>query len=511
MNKVTKYLFTLTTTKYVFIIVFFAVIFSEILVLFQSYWLTGTFFDVNILTIGFVTPLIDSLIVAFLSLHLMKYLKRDITIMQETTQLKSDHQAQIIEQIHDSVNSTDMDGFITSWNKASEIIFGYRADEIIGKHISLLHLKKNLTLFEDAKESFMTTGEYRVEIELLKKSQETIYASLTLSLLKDENGKPTNIVGYVQDITQRKNIEHSLLEKHKTLEESQRIAHIGSWKLNLRTNKLSWSNEIYHIFEIDLNTEASYELFIQGVHPEDRDIVDRAYNTSIQDKKAYTIVHRLLFKNGRIKYVKEQSETSFDDNGNPLISIGTIQDITEQKLLEDKLLKQQKALKHLATHDPLTELPNRALFNDRLMQASKIAKREKGKFALLFLDLDSFKEINDTLGHDVGDEVLKVVAKKLKRAMREEDTLARLGGDEFIIIMRDIVQAKDASLLAQKILESVAEPMLIDENTLSVSSSIGISVYPEDSALPENILKYSDLAMYKAKSKGKNTFHFYAT
>ena len=177
--------------------------------------------------------------------------------------------------------------------------------------------------------------------------------------------------------------------------------------------------------------------------------------------------------------------------------------ITEQKNAESKL-------SHQVHHDALTGLPNRVLFSDRLEQALESAKRNSSQLALLFIDLDHFKEINDSLGHAVGDEILKVVTSRLKEAIRDKDTLARLGGDEFTVILEDLTQAQDASLISNKILTSLAEAITLHDTTLYVSSSIGISIYPDDGGSPENLLKYADSAMYKAKNEGRNNFQFYS-
>ncbi len=306
----------------------------------------------------------------------------DIT-KEKALQLKYLQQAQIIEQIHDSVNSTDMDGFVTSWNHASQVMFGYTADEIIGKHISILYLEKDLSVFPDAKEMLMKTDEFRTDIELVTKSKNIIFVSLTLSLLRDESGKFTNIVGYSQDISERKKAEVELRE-------------------------------------------------------------------------------------------------------------------------------QKNILHHQAHHDSLTGLPNRVLFNDRLEQAIEKARRSKTSMALLFIDLDHFKEINDSLGHIVGDNILIDVTTRLQKIIRGEDTLSRLGGDEFTIILENLTQGQDASLLAQKILKVLSEPMIIEDHELYISSSIGISLSPEDGSLATNLLKYADSAMYKAKANGRNNFQFYS-
>ncbi len=176
-----------------------------------------------------------------------------------------------------------------------------------------------------------------------------------------------------------------------------------------------------------------------------------------------------------------------------------------------QLKKFQKKLDHQAHHDYLTGLPNRVLFGDRLRETIKRSDRNKEKFALLFIDLDQFKKINDSLGHEVGDEVLQIVAHRINSIIRKEDTFARLGGDEFTIIMGGLHKVQDASHLAQKILDVLADPIQVNSHSFYISSSIGISLYPQDDEDANNLLKYADTAMYKAKENGRNNFQFYTS
>ncbi len=171
----------------------------------------------------------------------------------------------------------------------------------------------------------------------------------------------------------------------------------------------------------------------------------------------------------------------------------------------------QKALEHQATHDTLTGLANRTLFDDRLEQGILKAKRNRTRLALLFIDLDHFKEINDSMGHKVGDKALKIVTRRLEKTIREEDTLARLGGDEFTVILEGIHEPQDASVLAEKILKALSEPMTIENRVFYSGCSIGISLYPDNGDLPDDLLKYADAAMYNAKNEGRNTFQYYST
>lgn len=176
-----------------------------------------------------------------------------------------------------------------------------------------------------------------------------------------------------------------------------------------------------------------------------------------------------------------------------------------------ELTAQKDILNYQAHYDSLTGLSNRVLFNDRLEQAVEKGKRQESKFALLFIDLDRFKQINDSLGHSIGDEVLQIIAKRIQGVVRREDSISRLGGDEFTILVQDLKQETDASLLAQKIIYSFSEPINIENYTLYVTTSIGISIFPNDGINANNLLKYADAAMYKAKEEGKNNFQYYSS
>ncbi len=301
--------------------------------------------------------------------------------MKIQEQLKE--QAQVIDQIQEIVVTTDLNGFILSWNHGAEILLGYSAKEVIGKHILIIHREEDKEEFKKSIEILMSKGKYLSEIYNVKKSKELVFISLSLSVLRDEYNNPIRLVGVAQDITKRKEAEN-------------------------------------------------------------------------------------------------------------------------------ELRKQKDILHYQAHHDSLTGLPNRILFNDRLDQAIQKAKRKDRIMALFFIDLDHFKEINDSLGHKAGDEVLKTVTSRLKKTIRENDTLARLGGDEFTIIIEDLTQGQDASFLAQKILDILALPIVLDENEFYVSSSIGISLYPEDGICASNLLKFADSAMYKAKAEGRNNFQYYS-
>ncbi len=219
---------------------------------------------------------------------------------------------------------------------------------------------------------------------------------------------------------------------------------------------------------------------------------------------------------GKLMYLEVYKAPFYDKDGNIVGTVGAGRDITEMKKVQTdleeslKILSNQKIqLAYQENHDSLTNLPNRILFLDRLKQAIQIGKRYNNYLAVLFIDLDHFKEINDSLGHDIGDKLLVEVAKRMKSVLRASDTLSRFGGDEFTVIVNDINKVEDLSRIIQTIMDLFKKPIKIKNNTLYVNMSIGISIYPNDAKEVNDLLKHADAAMYKAKESGRNTYCFY--
>jgi diguanylate cyclase (GGDEF)-like protein/PAS domain S-box-containing protein len=325
----------------------------------------------------------------------------------------------------------------------------------------------------------------------------------SVSVIVIPNTDPVQTIVVTQDITERKMMEEMMIQKESRLKEAQKIAKVGSWELEFPGLNLSWSDEIFRIFEIDPNSfQPSYDYFLNTIHPEDRHYIDTVFADSLKNKTPYDVVHRFLLNDGEIKYIHERGETLFDEEGNPIRSVGTVQDITERKSIEKKI-------EHMAHHDALTGLPNRTLAKARAEQIIAHAKRTKSKAAFLFIDLDGFKAINDTLGHSAGDLMLKTVASRLKECVRESDVISRQGGDEFLLILSDIREENIIASTTQKVLSELEKSYKINDYTLSLSGSIGISLYPDHGETFDLLLQSADTAMYKAKESGKNGYYFY--
>ncbi|HEY0371216.1 MAG TPA: EAL domain-containing protein, partial [Thermoanaerobaculia bacterium] len=208
---------------------------------------------------------------------------------------------------------------------------------------------------------------------------------------------------------------------------------------------------------------------------------------------------RVLHKDGSIICFESTSRAILDENGAISEVVSVSRDVSERRRAEEQI-------EYQAYHDALTGLPNRLLFRDRLTIALAHAKRQHTPLVVMFLDLDRFKNVNDTLGHSLGDELLRVVAERLRSVLREGDTIARMGGDEFTVLLSDLKHAGDAAKIAQKLLDTVAEPVRAEGHELYLTTSIGIALFPSDGDTAEVLLKNADTAMYRAKDVGRNSY-----
>ena len=308
----------------------------------------------------------------------------------------------------------------------------------------------------------------------------------------------------------------ALLRSEARLGLAQRIAKIGNWEWRPDTNQFSASADLCRLMGIRSQDFAgTFDAFIQFVHAEDRDHVEEALKGILTRRVPCDIDHRLVLPNGAEVTVNLHAEAVFDDQMKALSIVGTAQDITDRKQYE-------REIHRLAYFDSLTGLPNRVLFKDRIAQALVHATRYHTTLATLFLDLDRFKVINDTLGHNIGDLLLKSVADRLTESVRHSDSVsrpvdkeenysfARLGGDEFTVLLTNLRDVQDAGRVARRIVESLAQPFSIEGREIFVTVSVGIAIFPGDGDSVDALLKNADSAMYHAKEQGRNNFQFYS-
>jgi diguanylate cyclase (GGDEF)-like protein/PAS domain S-box-containing protein len=307
-----------------------------------------------------------------------------------------------------------------------------------------------------------------------------------------------------------------LQQSEARLATAHRIAGLGSWEWDLESGEVRWSAEIYRVYGVaPEGFTPSPEAVLERVHPDDREIVTSARDEAIRNRRTYSVDFRILRPDRSLRFLHEQAEVLLDDSGRRAVLAGTVQDVTDRKLSEEQI-------RFLAYYDGLTRMPNRLLFTERLEASLNVARRQKRTLALLFLNLDRFKQVNDSLGHTAGDTLLKGVAERLGKCLRDSDTIARggpasgsgdtvarLGGDEFIVCIPDISRGEDAAKVARRILESLKAPFHLDGHEVVVSASIGIGLYPHDGQDVETLLRNADAAVNHAKDCGRGNFQFY--
>lgn len=320
----------------------------------------------------------------------------------------------------------------------------------------------------------------------------------------------------VRYIVRMGKVVEELRKSESRLANAQRIAKLGNWEWHIDANTLRCSEETYRIFGLrPPEVGSSYTALFNSIHPADRDAVEKALNRALFQQKPYNIDHRIVFPNGSERFVNQQAEVTFNRNGEPVHMIGTVQDVTDRKLAEDQI-------RTLAYYDTLTDLPNRRMFKEYLEKILSRARRQDELAAVFVLDLDRFKRINDTLGHSMGDLLLREVAQRLHASVRREDfiarhhgdtansnSVARLGGDEFALLLTDITSLQDAARIARRTLAVLSEPYLLDQQEIFITASVGITVYPHDGDNVETLLKNADTAMYHAKAEGRNNYQYY--
>jgi len=279
----------------------------------------------------------------------------------------------------------------------------------------------------------------------------------------------------------------------------------GVWDWDINNDKAHFSDRYKEMLGFnDNDVNSSIKEWNNRVHPEDAASLEEAVNDYLSGKaEKYIHEHRVICKDKSIKWVMSRGMiVKRDKHGKPLRMVGTHTDITARKLLETRL-------ENLAHFDPLSNVPNRTLFNDRLKLALSYAKRERKLLAVMFIDLDLFKEINDLYGHETGDIVLKKVSRQLVSCVRESDTVARMGGDEFVILLPIVDHIDDVKLVASKIVDAVAQPIKVAKTHLHVTCSIGIAIYPLHGKDEKLLVINADMAMYQAKKSGKNQAKFF--
>ncbi len=434
---------------------------------------------------------------------LLRQQARTMEALAENYRLSELHTRAIVDHTADAIVTFGEDGAIGTYNPAAESIFGYTLSAIVGKKVTVLIPALANGDGELVAEGFLAG---RREVVGIRKLGTPFPLDLSLSAM--ELGGQRLFVAIGHDITRRKQAEDEVRAQKEWLSTLINALPdlvcftdgMGRW---LVANKCYL--DMAGLTAVDYRGRTAADLARHA--PTQADFLLASGET---DERSWTEGMPIAYEqtinapDGCTKVYDMLKIPLFEPDGSRrgLVQVG--RDITDRKLAAARI-------QHLAHHDALTGLPNRVLFQERLRQALAQAKRAGDRVALMFLDLDKFKDVNDTLGHHVGDLLLRAVAKRLLRCVRETDTVARLGGDEFAVLLTNLPDPAGASTVAEAIIAALADPFGLEEHEVMTSTSIGITVFPDDAGDADQVLRHADLAMFRSKAEGRNTYHFYVS
>lgn len=414
----------------------------------------------------------------------------------------------ILNTISDLIWLKDKNGVYITCNPEFEDFFGAKEDEISGK-TDYDFVDKELA------DSFREHDKKAMDSDLAVKNEEwVVYAKdgrkvlleTTKQKLVNSDGSIFGVLGIAHDITQRHNLQNQLEEEKNRFSLAIEGAQDGLWDWNLLTDEVYLTERFetmlgYDVGELPQNTQAWFGL----LHPDDKSDTEKVVKEYLEQKGKgnYENTFRLRSKDGSWRWILGRGKAQFDKNGKPVRFVGFNTDISKQ-------VEYQKKLDHIAKHDVLTQLPNRFLLSELLTYAMHKTKRENKYLALLFIDLDGFKDVNDTYGHDIGDEVLLSVASKMNDIIRESDIVSRIGGDEFVVVASGLHSHNEIFPLLQRLLSDLSSDIIYDDKRIKISASIGVSFYPQIKDIGnESLIRQADQAMYDAKLSGKNQYKFF--
>jgi len=394
------------------------------------------------------------------------------------------------------------DGKFQYVNALFQELTGYSETELLGKYsLDLVHPDDREKVREKAVESLKGGGSLPYEYRFVKKDGEIIWVLEKVTSTEYKGKRAT--VGSFMDITERKKLEEAIRkseERYRTILEE---IEDNYFEADLAGNIIFANDAMCRTlgYSKEELVGMSYRMFADK---EDVEVVYRDFNRVYHTGETIKgLSYKFVQKNGTVGFGELSISAVKNEKGEVIAFRGTARDVTERKRLEEELAT-------IATHDFLTGLPNRVLLQDRLKVGLNQAQRNNTNLAIMMLDLDRFKVVNDTLGHSIGDKLLRAVGERLSDLVRKSDTVARVGGDEFLVLLSKIAKVEDATKVAQKILGAFRKPFVINSYEIRVTTSIGVAFYPEDGEDADALLTNSDTAMYWVKDHGRDDYAFYS-
>ena len=401
----------------------------------------------------------------------------------------------IVANSTDAIFSTTLDGIVKSWNRAAEQLYGYSADEMIGSRVEVT-VPPDLVAEQRAQFEQVRAGHPVRGLETVRRRADgtDVPVSISISPTCDASGTVVSASAVVRDITEQREMQRRLEADRHRLAEAQRSAHLGSFELDFATHTLHWSEELHAILGLGPETQQSPAVFRERVHPEDREHFETMLSEAILGNDDVECTHRIVRPNGEVRWVKER--TSRSPGGQATNVSGTVLDVTDRKLLELDLL-------HQATYDSLTGLPNRRLLIQQLDATLATAMVADNTVGVLLFDVDRFKVINDSLGHDRGDQLLVAIADAVRALLGPDETVARFGSDAFAVVTKNLASPDDALELAGRIRIRLSTGLSLGDQRHTPTVSVGI-VIPKRGDAAITILRDAETAMYRAKERGRD-------
>jgi diguanylate cyclase (GGDEF)-like protein/PAS domain S-box-containing protein len=406
--------------------------------------------------------------------------------------------SRVLEQSPASVVITNTEGVIEYVNPKFEQVSGYSSAEALGQNPRFLKSgDKSQEEYNEMWSNLLAGKEWHGLFHNRRKDGTIYWESASISPLRDERGRITHFIAIKEDITAQKRAEDQLRMNAAVFETTTEGIMVTDEENRIKTINPAFTRITG--YTQDEVQGRSPSILSSGRH--DRGFYEEMWETVLQNGCWNGEIWNRR-KDGSVYPEWLAISTIRDDNGIVKEHVAVFSDITKYKQDEEQILYQ-------ANYDALTGLPNRSLLSDRLSQAIVAAQRESWMLAVLFVDLNHFKVVNDTFGHVVGDEVLQMVAERIKSCLREPDTVSRFGGDEFIILLQDVTEMDSVAQIATNIINNITRVITLYGREIYIGASIGITVYPDDAESVDSLLRNADMAMYQAKERGRNTFQFF--
>ena len=429
------------------------------------------------------------------------------------------HRLETVKQLEDSeerfhstvdlaaigIGHVDPDGVFIHVNRQLCEMLGYTKEELLGLSIREISHPEDIHV-TNANRDKLLAGEidsFTNEKRYIRKDGSTIWVRLAVAQKRNKKGETLYDISIIEDISERITMEEELRESEERYHSTVELAAIGIAHVDLKGDFIHVNPRFCNM--LGYTHEELLSFSVKEIsHPEDASLTnadrDRLRKGEIEFFKAEK---RYIHKSGDIVWVSLTVTSKRDKQGDCLYDISIIEDITAR-------VEAEQRVQYLATHDEMTDLPNRVLFQNLLSQAVESGKRYKREFAVIFIDLDRFKQINDTLGHEAGDILLIEMASRFKECLRSSDIVARLGGDEFVVLVQEISRLSQVALVAKNLLSAAIKPVSIKGQECRVTASLGVCMFPDGATDEQTLMKNADMAMYHAKGEGKNNFQFYS-